>query len=125
MHFDMKKPQTETEAVECKPKGDEEMDPIGYFLIRINNDVIEAGLCDYKNINVIKKFWVGKLPQDIYRQIVEDVPGIMRDHVGYLSKELTRAWTCMKLGVKYVQDGRMDGTFPEIEWLNKKDNSPK
>lgn len=121
MHFDMKKPDTEeAEVVECKPKGDEQMDPIGYFLIRINGDRLEAGLCDYKNINVVKKIWTGSKPQDIYRQIIEDIPGIMKDHCGYLSKELTRAWICMKLGVKFVQDGKMDGTFPEVDWLQKK-----
>lgn len=121
MHFDMKKPDAhEADVVECRDKGHESMDPIGYFLIRINGDRLEAGLCDYDNVNVVKKIWTGSKPQDIYRQIIEGIPGIMKDHCGYLSKELTRAWICMKLGVKFVQDGKMDGTFPEVDWLQKK-----
>lgn len=119
--FDIKKPDAkEAETVECVDKGYEPMDPIGYFLIRVNGDKLEAGLCDYVNINVIKKVWTGSKPQDVYRQIVEDMPEIMKDHVGYLAKELTRAWICMKLEVQFVQDGRADGTFPEIDWLKKK-----
>ncbi len=123
--FDMRKPDTqEAEVVECPKAGDEEMDPIGYFLIRVNGDKLEAGLCSYDKINIIKKVWTGSKPQDVYQQIIKDNPTIMKDHCAYLSKELTRAWICMKLGVRFVQDGRMDGTFPEADWLQKKENSP-
>jgi len=119
--FDIRKPDTsKAELIECKDNGYEEMDPIGYFLIRINKGRLEAGLCDYENVNVVKKVWIGDKPQDVYRQITEDIQEIMKDHVGYLAKELTRAWICMKLDVKFVQDGKMDGTFPEVEWIVKK-----
>ncbi len=123
--FHIKKPEIDNaEIVECPKAGDEVMDPVGYFLIRVNNKDLEAGLCDYDKVNVIKRVWKGQKPQDVYQKIIADMPEIMREHCSYLAKELTRAWICMKLGVKYVQDGKMDGTFPEIEWLNKKDNVP-
>ncbi|MBI4174274.1 MAG: hypothetical protein HY517_01405 [Candidatus Aenigmarchaeota archaeon] len=124
--FNMRKPAAQTaDIVDCPTAPDEVMDPIGYFLIRVSGDKLEAGLCDYDNVNVIKKIWRGMKPQDLYQQIVADNPTIMQVHVGYLAKELTRAWICMKLGVKFVQDGRMDGTFPEVEWLLRKENAPK
>ena len=124
--FNMRKPAAqEAEAIDCPKAPDEQMDPIGYFLIRVSGDKLEAGLCDYDNVNIIKKIWRGAKPQDVYQQIVADIPEIMQAHVGYLSKELTRAWICMKLSVKFVQDGRMDGTFPEVEWLLRKEGSPQ
>ena len=122
----MRKPEThQAETVDCPSAPDEQMDPIGYFLIRVNEGKLEAGLCSYDMVNIIKKVWRGGKPQDVYQQIVTDMPEIMQVHVGYLSKELTRAWICMKLGVKFVQDGRADGTFPEVEWLLRKDGSPQ
>lgn len=124
--FNMRKPDTEqSEVVDCPKAPDEQMDPIGYFLVRVNGDKLEAGLCDYDRVNIIKKVWQGSKPQDVYQQIVSDIPEIMQVHVGYLAKELTRAWICMKLGVKFVQDGKMDGTFPEVEWLSRKENAPR
>ena len=124
--FNMRKPEThQAETVDCPSAPDEQMDPIGYFLIRVNEGKLEAGLCSYDMVNIIKKVWRGGKPQDVYQQIVTDMPEIMQVHVGYLSKELTRAWICMKLGVKFVQDGRADGTFPEVEWLLRKDGSPQ
>jgi hypothetical protein len=104
----------------CRDKGLEKLDPTGYFLIRINKRKIEVGLCDYKKSEIIKKVWTGEKPQDIYRQIIIDMPKLRKDHCAYLGKELARAWLCMKLGVKYIQDGKFDGTFPEAEWLKKR-----
>jgi hypothetical protein len=95
----------------------EKMDPVGYFLIRINKDMIEVGLCDYKDVNKIKQLWTGSKPQNIYHQVIKDLPKIQRDHCAYLGKELARAYICMRLCHKYVQDGRVDGSFPEVEMI--------
>ena len=123
--FKMRKPETQqAETVDCPVAGDEQMDPIGYFLVRVSGGKLEAGLRDYDGVKLNKKVWKGSKPQDVYQQIVTDNPTIMQVHVGYLAKELTRAWICMKLGVKFVQDGRMDGTFPEVDWFVRKEGSP-
>ncbi len=125
MHFDMKKPRTEdAEVVNCPRWQEERMDPVGYFLIRTADGKLEAGICDYNKINIVKKVWMGGLPQDVYQHIISDNPTIMRDHCAYLAKELTRAWICMKLGIKYVQDGKIDGSFPEVEWISRKESAP-
>ncbi len=119
--MDMKKSESgNAEMVECKNNLNEVMDPIGYFLIRLNDGKLEVGLCAYDKINVVKKVWTGDKPQDIYKQIIKDEPEIRKEHCAYLGKELTRAWICMKTGVTYVQDGKIDGTFPEVEMLTKK-----
>jgi tetrahydromethanopterin S-methyltransferase subunit A len=119
--FQITKPAVDIQlqAIECKDLEPEKMDPIGYFLVRIHKDKIEVGLCNYKEINQIKKLWVGNKPQNIYRQIVKDLPRLQRDHCAYLGKELARAWICMKMETKYVQDGKVDGSFPEIEVFHK------
>lgn len=103
---------------ECPNLDIENMDPVGYFLIRIDEQ-IEVGLCSYKEINVIKKLWTGKNPQNLYRQIIKDIPRIRKDHCAYLGKELARAWICMVTESKYVQDGNIDGTFPEVKAWKK------
>ncbi|MEK6887609.1 MAG: hypothetical protein AABX14_01555 [Candidatus Aenigmatarchaeota archaeon] len=121
----VKKPVVKAKPKACKDKGYEKLDPVGYFLIRINNGKLEVGFCGYKDVNIIKKTWIGSKPQDVYRQIIEDMPKLAKDHCAYLGKELTRAWICMKMDVKYIQDGKMDGTFPEVDWLIRNGGAPQ
>lgn len=102
-------------------------DPVGYFLIRYNADSqeLEVGICEYNDLNNIKVVVKGKLPQQICQTVIDEGLVSRMDHVAYLGKELARAWTCMKLSVKYVQDGAMSGEFPEVQWLEKKANAPQ
>ncbi len=97
-------------------------DPVGYFLIRINEETqeIEVGICEYDDVNSIKILVKGRLPHHIYQRIIDEGIVSRMDHAAYLGKELARAWICMKLGVKYVQDGSVSGEFPEVLWLQKK-----
>ncbi len=119
--MDMKKSKCDdAEVINCEHK-EEVMDPVGYFLIRIIDGKLEVGLCSYDEVNVVKKRWIGDKPQDIYMRIAEDLPDIRKEHIAYLGKELARAWICMKTDVKYIQDGKMDGTFQEADMLTKKD----
>jgi hypothetical protein len=107
--------RTHLDATICGTLKAETMDPIGYFLIRIYKGGIEVGLCNYSEINIIKRLWVGEKPQNIYRRIIRDLPKIRKDHCAYLGKELARAWICLKTDTKYIQDGKVDGTFPEVD----------
>lgn len=119
--FQFRKPTVELGVsgfCDCGDREPEEMDPIGYFLIRIDKH-IEVGLCRYTEINKIIRLWRGDKPQNIYRQVIEDLPKLRRDHCAYLGKELARAYLCLKLKLKYVQDGKADGTFHEIDNLEK------
>lgn len=102
-------------------------DPIGYFLIRINEETqeIEVGLCENEDPSNIKILIKGKLPQDIYLRMIDEGFVSRMDHAAYLGKELARAWLCMKLGVKYVQDGSVSGEFPEALWLEKRKDAPE
>lgn len=97
-------------------------DPVGYFLIRVNGETheLEVGLCENEDPSNIKILVKGELPQDIYLRIIDEGLVSRMDHAAYLGKELARAWMCMKLGVKYVQDGTVSGEFPEVLWLEKK-----
>gem|GEM_PF-1848551 len=100
-------------------------DPVGYFLIRINKEAqeIEVGVCEYDNPSEIKILIKGSLPQQVYQRVIDEGLVSRMDHAAYLGKELARAWICMKLGVKYVQDGTVSGEFPEAKWLQKNENA--
>ncbi len=100
-------------------------DPVGYFLIKVDAErqELEVGLCKNNAPRNIKILIKGKLPQDIYLRIIDEGLVSRMDHAAYLGKELARAWICMKLGVKYVQDGTVSGEFPEVKWLKKRENA--
>ncbi|MBI4170695.1 MAG: DUF4346 domain-containing protein [Candidatus Aenigmarchaeota archaeon] len=102
-------------------------DPVGYFLIRVNEETqeVEVGVCEYDDVNNIKILVKGKSPQKICQLIIAEGLLSRMDHAAYLGKELARAWICMKTGVKYVQDGTVSGEFPEVLWLEKKEDAPK
>jgi tetrahydromethanopterin S-methyltransferase subunit A len=96
-------------------------DPVGYFLIQVNRESqeIEVGLCEYDDVNNIKVLIKGTKPDQICQRIIDEGLVSRMDHAAYLGKEVARAWICMKLGVKYVQDGTVTGEFPEVKWLEK------
>ena|SRR3989338_2626792 len=120
LHFNKRVVTAGKKAKICRNAvGSERLDPVGYFLIRVHGRKIEVGLCGYKKINIITRMWTGSKPQDVYTQVIKDVK-ISKEHAAYLGKELARAWMCMQTGVDYVQDGKMDGTFPEADWLRKR-----
>ncbi len=100
-------------------------DPVGYFLIRVNKETqeLEVGICEYDDPNNIKILVKGKLPQQIYQRLIDEGMVSRMDHAAYLGRELARAWICMKLEVKYVQDGTVSGEFPEVKWLKKRENA--
>jgi len=118
----MQKPIVDGETVYCEKfdMNTLEMDPMGYFLIRVCNETLEVGLCSYNTSNTVKRVWMGKLPQDIYMKVIIDCPEIWQEHAAYLGKELARAYICMHMGITYIQDGRIDGSFQETSMLVKK-----
>lgn len=104
-------------------------DKAGYFLIRTvpESNKIQVGIASYKDINVITHLIVGTMDDRIQQKTLEN--GLMEnaykggpltkiyqtvikeglvtrlDHASYLGKELGRAWTALRLGMKYEQDG--------------------
>ena len=97
------------ETIEAKyhPIKDFKMDPAGYFLIRIHNNKLEAGLC--KKDNIIEKQFIGDDPASIYNTIVRNIT-LLPEHAAYLGKELTKAEIAMKLNIEYIQDDPLDLT---------------
>lgn len=121
MKFDFSKPTNIGEVIECEhfDMMALKMDEVGYFLIRVT-DKLEVGLCGYEKVNTILRTWRGNIPQDIYMKILADIPELRKEHIAYLGKELARAYICLKLGIQYIQDGRMDGSLPEPELVKEK-----
>ena len=107
-----------------------ELDPKGYFLIKIEtqtNDLIlehylnnidqkgraidkESGeliSCNTKNRNQPSKIYRGKSAKQVGIQISEGpgpFPISCLDHAIYIGRELQRAEQCMKTGKEYIQD---------------------
>ena len=90
------------------PIRDFEMDPGGYFLIRINPEagLIEAGLCRKDNI-ILRKI-TGRTAEEVGYTIVKQKLTSHLQHLVYLGKELEKAEICLKLGLDYVQDEPFD-----------------
>ena len=101
-------PQMETIQARYHPIKDWRMDPVGYFLIRINPDTkkLEAGLCEKDNV-ILKKF-IGDNAEEIYNTIIRHV-SLRQDHAAYLGKELEKAEIARKLNLEYVQDEPLGG----------------
>lgn len=84
------------------------MDPKGYFLVRIKKDenCIELGFC--KENNVIDVVISGKVPQEIYMTAVKKGLLSKAEHAAYLGKELEKAYLALKYNLKYVQDDELE-----------------
>jgi len=78
------------------------LDPKCYFLIKVENNEILVGMCNYKNEMLYKV--KGKNAQDIYKYILDKKWVTKLDHAAYLGKELERAELSLKYKFEYVQD---------------------
>ena len=80
-----------------------QLDPNGYFLIRVNheNKDIEVAFCKERN-NVLVKV-TGKKPIDIYQTIINKQKLVSRiDHGAYIGRELQKAYTALQHGLESV-----------------------
>tara|TARA_Y100000310_G_scaffold174669_1_gene174714 strand:+ start:8379 stop:8762 length:384 start_codon:yes stop_codon:yes gene_type:complete len=81
------------------------MDPKGYFLIRVNEELekIEAALCDYKE-NKVRIIIRGDNPVEVYTAMLKEELVENLDHAADLGVELEKAYIALKTGKKYTQD---------------------
>lgn len=93
------------------------LDPIGYFLIRANNETkeIEVAFCKYEEIkfthpkarfgkNTVNKTFSSKDISKILEWIKDNELISRDDHLEYIKKELNKAKECLNKGMKYTQD---------------------
>ncbi len=93
------------------------LDPIGYFLIRINQETkeIEVAFCKYEEIklthpkarfgkNTVNKTFASKEPEEVLKWIKNNELISKDDHFDYIKKELHKAKECLDKGIKYKQD---------------------
>ncbi|MBT4445858.1 adenylyltransferase/cytidyltransferase family protein [archaeon] len=87
---------------------DWEMDPKGYFLIRINKEKQILELAHCKELGIIDCIFEGKKPQDIYFEIHK--AGIVSriDHAAYIGKELHKAYLALQKSTNYTQDSELE-----------------
>ncbi len=84
------------------------MDPLGYFLIRVNPEkkLIEVALC--LDLNKVAVTVTGKKPLEIYQTLIKQGLVSRLDHAAYLGRELQKAYIALTHGLKYVQDDELD-----------------
>lgn len=89
------------------------MDPIGYFLIKINKDKqqIEAAFC--KSQNKVEKIVVGKTAMDIFNTIIKENLVSSLQHAADLGAELQKAEIALNQKIKYIQDDPLDFNLKE------------
>ncbi len=91
------------------------LDPIGYFLIRINQEEIEVAFCKYEEIkfthpkarfgkNTVNQTCNSKEINKILTWIKENELISKKDHLEYMKKELKKAKECLEKKEKYIQD---------------------
>lgn len=87
---------------------DFQMDPEGYFLIRINKEKkqIEAGFCK-KNI-FIEKIIVGRTAMGVFNTIIREGLVSSLQHAADLGAELQKAEIALSYNLNYVQDGPLE-----------------
>lgn len=86
-----------------------QLDPNGYFLIRVNHATkeIEVGFCKERNHVLVKV--TGKKPIEIYQTVINKEKLISRvDHGAYLGRELQKAYIALQHNLEYVQDDELD-----------------
>ena len=107
------KEDQEAEIIEAKYDRlrDFKMDPTGYFLIRINNNKIEAAFC--KAQNKVEKVVVGTTAMEVYNTIIRENLISTLQHAADLGSELQKAEIALKENIKYIQDDPLDFNLKE------------
>ncbi|MEK6935104.1 MAG: DUF4346 domain-containing protein [Nanoarchaeota archaeon] len=79
------------------------MDKKCFLLIRLKNEKIEVGICNYKYEMI--KAYRGKDNFALAKKILDDGWISRLDHAAYLGRELANAKNCLENGKEYVQEG--------------------
>ena len=93
------------------------LDPVGYFLIRANQETkeIEVAFCKYDEIkfthpkarfgkNTINQTFSSKEIKKILKWIKDNELISREDHLDYIKRELKKAKECIEKEIKYIQD---------------------
>ncbi len=90
-------------TIKAKPWNENsiKLDPKGYFLIRLYEGKIQAGLVNKKNEMI--KIIEGKKAVDILHEIIKKKMISRLDHAYYMGMKLERAEYCLKNKKKFVQ----------------------
>lgn len=78
------------------------LDPAGYFLIRVANKRLEVGFCNNKH-QMLYSF-ISSSAEDLAKTIAQQTPAISTEHALYLGRELAKAQIALEQHKEYVQD---------------------
>lgn len=84
-----------------------EQDPLGYFLIKVDQKekVIRAGFCNNEN-KLVKEF-IGRTAEEIYHAILTHKLISVLAHACNLGRELAKAEIALEYNLEYIQDDKL------------------
>ena len=87
---------------------DFEMDPRGYFLIKVDSDVnrVRVGFCSHSE-NVMQEETIGKTALEIINTLIKENLVSTLQHAGDLGIEIYKAELALRHGLEYTQDGEL------------------
>ena len=90
---------------------DFEMDPLGYFLIKIDPEVnqIRVGFCSLPE-DEMKKQVIGETALEVFNTLVRENLVSSLQHAGDLGIELHKAELALRNELEYIQDGELSIT---------------
>ncbi len=97
--------QDHSKAKEIRVQSDNkkvDLDPAGYFLIRVTDKQIEVGFCN--NQHQLLYTFAGPSAVDLSKAIAGQKLGLSAEHLIYLGRELTRAQIALEKSQPYIQD---------------------
>jgi len=83
------------------------LDPKGYFLIKVENNQIVLGFCNYQNKDLGYKNKIEKTKSsDNAIELIEWAKDLcsLESHYDYLVEEITKAQMCLKNNQEYIQE---------------------
>lgn len=84
------------------------MDPIGYFLIKVDKEKnqLEAGFC--KKSNIVEKVIIGKTAIEVFNTIIREKLVSTLQHAADIGAELQKAEIALKNNLEYTQDDPLE-----------------
>ncbi len=79
-----------------------QLDPAGYFLLRLHERQLEVGFCNYQDQMLY--LFRGLVASDLAKAIAQQLPGLTAAHALYLGRELQRAQDALINNQNYIQD---------------------
>lgn len=87
-----------------------QLDPKGYFVIRIKDKTMQIGFCKYQEMHkqggFTKNIIQAQISSNNEQDLMDWIKGFIsqKDHIEYMKRQITKAKTAIKENTRYIQD---------------------